>query len=61
MLPEPDQKPILGLLRDYDAIRVSLGVPYDPARLDRDVARSLDLQSQLWQRAAPQSLPAIGG
>jgi hypothetical protein len=64
MLPEPEQRPILSLLRDYAATRVSLGVPYDPTKLDRDVARSLDLQSKLWQRAvaltaaAPQSLPA---
>ncbi len=64
MLPEPEQRPILGLLRDYATVRVSLGVPYDPAKLDRDIARSLYLQSRLWQRgvaltaATPQSLPA---
>ena len=64
MLPEPAQKPILDLLRAYTAVRVGLGVPYDPVKLERDVARSLELQNQLWQQAmavtaaAPQSLPA---
>lgn len=64
MLPEQAQKPILDLLRDYSAIRVGLGVPFDPAKLDRDIARSLDLQARLWQQAvavtaaSPQSLPA---
>ncbi len=63
MLPEPVQRPILSLLRDYVAVRVALGVPFDPAKLDREVARSLELQSRLWQQAiavsaaAPQSLP----
>jgi hypothetical protein len=63
MLPQPAQAPILGLLRDYTAVRTGLDIPYDPAKLDRDVARSLDLQSKLWQQAAalaaaaPQSLP----
>jgi hypothetical protein len=64
MLPGPAQKPILGLLRDYTTVRIGLGVPYDPAKLARDVARSVELQNQLWQQAvtitaaAPQSLPA---
>ena len=64
MLPDPEQKPILSLLRDYTAVRIGLGVPYDPAKLPRDVARSVELQNQLWQHAvtvtaaAPQSLPA---
>ena len=64
MLPGPAQKPILSLLRDYTAVRIGLGVPYDPAKLARDVARSVELQNQLWQQAvtvtttAPQSLPA---
>src|ERR1700750_781184 len=64
MLPGPAQKPILSLLRDYTAVRIGLGIPYDPAKLARDVARSVELQNQLWQRAvtvtaaAPQSLPA---
>jgi hypothetical protein len=63
MLPDPAQPAILGLLRDYTAVRIGLGVPYDPAKMERDVARSLDLQSKLWQQAtvltaaAPQSLP----
>ena len=64
MLPEAAQKPILGMLRDYVGVRIGLGVPYDPAKLDRDIARSLDLQAKLWQQAVavtatePQSLPA---
>jgi hypothetical protein len=64
MLPESVQQPILGMLRDYTAVRIGLGVPYDPAKLERDVARSLELQTRLWQQAvavtaaAPQSLPA---
>lgn len=63
MLPGPSQGPILGLLRDYTAIRIGLGVPFDPAKMDRDVARSVDLQDRLWQqavaltKAAPESLP----
>jgi hypothetical protein len=64
MLPESAQKPILGMLRDYTAVRIGLGIPYDPAKLARDVVRSLELQTRLWQQAvavtatAPQSLPA---
>jgi hypothetical protein len=64
MLPESEQKPILSLLRDYTSVRIGLGVPYDPTKLARDVARSVELQNQLWQHAvtvtaaAPQSLPA---
>ena len=64
MLPEKVQKPLLGMLRDYTAVRIGLGVPYDPAKLQRDVARSVDLQARLWQEAVsvtsadPRSLPA---
>jgi hypothetical protein len=64
MLPQPTQKPILDLLRAYTAVRIGLDVPYDPAKLERDIVRSLELQNQLWQQAvavtaaAPQSLPA---
>ena len=64
MLPEPTQRPILSLLRDYTAVRIGLGVPFDPAKLERDIARSLNFQTRLWQQAvavsaaAPQSLPA---
>ena len=62
MLPEPAREPILGLLRDYTAVRIGLGIPFDPAKFQRDVARSLELQTRLWQQAvavtaqAPQSL-----
>ena len=64
MLPAPDQEPILALLREYTAVRVMLGIPFDPPKLEQDIARSLDLQAQLWRQAvavtaaAPQSLPA---
>jgi hypothetical protein len=63
MLPQPAREPILGLLRDYATVRIGLGVPYDPAKFQRDIARSLELQVRLWQQAvavtaeAPQSLP----
>ena len=64
MLPQPAQEPILSLLRDYTAVRITLGVPYEPAKLEQGIARSLDLQGRLWQQAVavtpanPQSLPA---
>ncbi len=64
MLPHPAQRPILNLLREYTAVRIGLGVPYDPRKMENDVARSLQLQDRLWQQAvavtavAPQSLPA---
>lgn len=63
MLPAEAQPPILRLLRDYTSIRIGLGIPHDPEKLARDVARSTELQGQLWQHAvtlsnaAPQSLP----
>ena len=45
MLPQSAQQPILSLLRDYAAIRITLGVPDDPAKLQKDIARSLDIQN----------------
>jgi hypothetical protein len=63
MLPETAQKPILSMLRDFIDMRIGLGVPYDPTKLERDITRSLDLQARLWKEAvavtatAPQSLP----
>src|SRR5271166_553669 len=30
MLPAPAQEPILALLREYTAVRVMLGIPFDP-------------------------------
>jgi hypothetical protein len=62
MLPEPAPGQILPLLRDYVAVRVALGEAPDPAKMEQDIARSLDLQTRLWRRtveigaAAPQSL-----
>jgi hypothetical protein len=64
MLPEPARGQILSLLRDYTEVRIGLGAPYDPSKLNRDIAQSLDLQARLWRQAAavteaaPQSLPA---
>lgn len=64
MLPEPAQSQIRDLLREYTEVRIGFGVPFDPVKLERDVAQSLDLQTRLWQQAvavtvvAPQSLPA---
>lgn len=63
MLPQRSQRPILKLLREYATVRIGLGVPYGPMKLQRDIAKSLKLQNLLWQRAAtiaaaaPQSLP----
>jgi hypothetical protein len=63
MLPESAQGPVLGLLRDYAAIRVTLGVSAEPSKMEKDVAQSLDIQARLWRQAvavssaAPQSLP----
>ena len=63
MLPEPVQGPTLDLLREYAEVRVTLGTPYDPLKMEQDIARSLDLQTRLWQQAvavtaaSPQSLP----
>ena len=64
MLPQPAQPPILNLLRNYTAVRIGLGIPYSPAKLERDIEKSADLLDRLWQQAvavtaaAPQSLPA---
>jgi hypothetical protein len=64
MLPKASREPILSLLRDYTEVRVGLGTPFNPTKLAQDVARSSDLQTQLWQYATtltaenPQSLPA---
>jgi hypothetical protein len=62
MLPERAQAPITGLLRDYAEVRIGLGVPYDLAKLGRDVAKSQELLNGLWRHAVavsePQSLPA---
>lgn len=63
MLPETARQGVLDLLRDYAALRIGLGRPFDPGKLREDVARSVDLQSRLWNiavtvtAAAPQSLP----
>jgi hypothetical protein len=63
MLPESTRQPILDLLHEYTAVRIGLGRPFDPAKLEHDVARSVDLQARLWQfgvtltAASPQSLP----
>ena len=62
MLPPHAQPAILNLLREYVAVRIGLGRPYDPAKLHHDVTKSRELLAKLWQHAAavsePQSLPA---
>lgn len=62
MLPKQAQEPILSLLREYIAVRIGLGRPYDTAKLDRDVAQSREILARLWQQAVAvseqQSLPA---
>lgn len=62
MLPTQAQGPVLKLLREYAVVRLGLGRPYDPAKLERDEAKSRELLAKLWQRAVavsePQSLPA---
>lgn len=45
MLPEPAREPILSLLRDYTAVRIGLGVPYDPAKFQRDIAHHWNSRS----------------
>jgi hypothetical protein len=52
MLPQSAQAPILAQLRDYIKVRAGLGTPYDPSKLDQDIAQSVDLQAKLWQQAA---------
>jgi hypothetical protein len=57
MLPKETREPIFSALRDYAAIRIGLGSPYDLAKLDRDVANSRDLLTTLWQQAVAVSEP----
>lgn len=63
MLPAAERGPILGMLRDYAALRIGLGRPFDAAKLEQDVAQSVELQERLWSIAvaisatSPQSLP----
>src|SRR5581483_1114088 len=62
-LPSRERAPILALLRKYVQVRIALGVPYSPEKLQRDTTASVGLQSLLWQRATalgvaePRSLP----
>ena len=64
MLPAESQQPVLDLLREYTVVRAGFGIPFDPPKFQRDLARSLDLQARLWQQAVavtaadPKSLPA---
>ena len=63
MLPQPAQEPILQLLREYTAIRITLGGPFAGSKMEQDVARSVELQARLWHQAQqvtaanPGSLP----
>ena len=62
LLPKADQASALTELREYTNLRIGLGSPYDPAKLDADVRRSGDIRADLWRRAVaaeaaqPQSL-----
>jgi len=57
MLPPHAQPAILNLLREYVAVRIGLGRPYDPAKLHHDVTKSRELLAKLWQHAAAVSGP----
>jgi hypothetical protein len=60
MLPEPEQTPILRLLREDALVRVNLG--FDPEGLEQDGNRSLVMQAHRWRLAtavaatAPRSI-----
>jgi hypothetical protein len=55
MLPKQAQRPILGLLRQHVLIRRDLGIPYDPFKMNADIARSVAIQNTLWQQATQLS------
>jgi hypothetical protein len=55
MLPKQAQRPILSLLRQYALIRRDLGIPYDPFKMNADIARSVEIQNTLWQQATQLS------
>ena len=57
MLPAQAKQAALSLLRDYVAVRIGLGIPYDPGKLERDVAKSKDLLTRLWRQAVAVSEP----
>ena len=62
MLPQADQGPVMAELREYTNLRIDLGSPYNPTKLEADVKRSGDIRADLWRRAVaaetaqPQSL-----
>lgn len=58
MLPEAPRGALLGMLRDYALLRAGLGVPYDPARMEREIAAALALQGRMWGLAAELGLAA---
>jgi hypothetical protein len=51
MLPQQSQAAILPLLHEYVTVRIGLGIPYDPIKFDRDVARSVEIETALWTEA----------
>ena len=63
MLPGDDRGRVLAMLRDYTALRMTLGAPHDEAKFGRDIAASNAILTRLWQtttalsNGAPQSLP----
>lgn len=50
-LPQQSQAVILPLLHEYVTLRSNLGIPYDPIKFDRDVARSVEIETALWTEA----------
>ena len=57
MLPAQARVPILSLLREYVTLHITIGRPYDPTKLEHDVAKSNELLTKLWQCAAEVSEP----
>jgi hypothetical protein len=47
-LPQQSQDAILSLLHEYITVRIGLGIPYNPSKFDHDVARSVEIQTVLW-------------
>lgn len=49
MLPKQAQKQIPDLSRAYISVRIGVGAQYDPVKVKRDAARSVDLLADLWR------------
>jgi hypothetical protein len=57
LLPKEAQPAILNLLRECVAVRIGLRRTYDPAKVERDAAKSRELLPELWRQAVPVSQP----